>query len=334
MTALPPHIVQPIGFSSFVPRAPWWGGHLQTVANVFPQQWPELDRYCRARLAAPVPDGTGDRLVATLHHPAAPTGTKPVIILIHGVGGSEDSGYILSSAVFFLELGYPVLRCNLRAAGRSRQLCRREYHAGASEDLAHVIGLLPPTLAAQGIVAIGYSLGGNILLKFLGERGAHAPIRGAVTVSSPLELQAAARQMNRWDNAFYHASILARLKSDSVKPSSDVTAEERLTVATARTLWEFDDSFTAPRNGFSGAADYYSSCWRFLEAIAVPTLLIHAVDDPLVPHSSYLDFEWRRNQRLIPLFSRRGGHVGFRGLDRRVCWHDRCAAQFIRALPD
>jgi len=336
MTVLAPDIVQPISFPSFVPRAPWWGGHLQTIANVFPPQVAELDQYPRSHLTAPVPDGTGDRLVGTLHCPVVRTRTKPVVILIHGVGGSEESGYMLSSAAFFLELGYPVLRCNLRGAGPSRPLCKRQYHAGASEDLAQFIGRLPPTLAAHGVVGIGYSLGGNILLKFLGERGARAPIRGAVTVSSPLDLEAAARQMNRWDNALYHASILARLKSDSVKPSSDVTAKERLTIARARTLWEFDDSFTAPRNGFNGAADYYdrSSCWRFLEAIVAPTLLIHALDDPLVPRSSYLDFEWRRNQRLMPLLSRHGGHVGFHGLDRRVCWHDLCAAQFIEALPD
>jgi hypothetical protein len=257
-------------------------------------------------------------------------------MLIHGVGGSEDSGYVLSSAVFFLDLGYPVLRCNLRGAGRSRPLCKRQYHAGASEDLSHLIDLLPPTLAAQGVVAIAYSLGGNILLKFLGEHQARARIRGAITVSSPLELEATARQLCRWDNALYHSSILARLKSESVKPSSEVTTQERLAIAKARTLWEFDDSFTAPRNGFSGATDYYdrSSCWRFLEAIAVPTLLIFALDDPLVPRSSYLDFDWRRNQHLVPLISRCGGHVGFRGLDRRVAWHDRCAAQFLEALPD
>jgi uncharacterized protein len=336
MTNTASNTIQSISFPSFVPRAPWWGGHLQTIANVFPPRVPELDRYCRSSLAAPVCDGTEDHLVATLHYPAVPTPTKPVIILIHGVGGSEDSGYMLSSALFFLELGYPVLRCNLRGAGRSRPLCKRQYHAGASDDLAHLIGLLPLTLAAQGVVAIAYSLGGNILLKFLGERGARAPMRGAVTVSSPLELQATARQLSRWDNALFQASILTRLKSESVKPASEVTTKERLAIAKARTVWEFDDSFTAPRNGFSGAADYYdrSSCWQFLEAIAVPTLLIYALDDPLVPRSSYLKFEWQRNQHLVPLLPQSGGHVGFRGLDRRVVWHDRCAAQFIEALPD
>jgi hypothetical protein len=257
-------------------------------------------------------------------------------MLIHGVAGSEDSEYMLSSAAFFLELGYPVLRCNLRGAGRSRPVCKRQYHAGSSEDLAHLIGVLPPTLAAQGVVGIAYSLGGNILLKFLGERRAQVPMRGAVTVSSPLELQATARQLRRWDNTLYQAAILGRLKSESVKPSSEVTTKERLAVAKARTVWEFDDSFTAPRNGFSGAADYYdrSSCRQFLEAIAVPTLLIYALDDPLVPRSSYLDFEWRRNPHLVSLLSRGGGHVGFRGLDRHVAWHDRCAAQFVEALPD
>jgi predicted alpha/beta-fold hydrolase len=336
MTDLAANTIQSIKFSKFVPRMPWWGGHLQTIATVFAPRVPELDRYRHSCLAAPVGDGTGDRLVATLHYPAVPTPTKPVIMLIHGVAGSEDSEYMLSSAAFFLELGYPVLRCNLRGAGRSRPVCKRQYHAGSSEDLAHLIGVLPPTLAAQGVVGIAYSLGGNILLKFLGERRAQVPMRGAVTVSSPLELQATARQLRRWDNTLYQAAILGRLKSESVKPSSEVTTKERLAVAKARTVWEFDDSFTAPRNGFSGAADYYdrSSCRQFLEAIAVPTLLIYALDDPLVPRSSYLDFEWRRNPHLVSLLSRGGGHVGFRGLDRHVAWHDRCAAQFVEALPD
>jgi uncharacterized protein len=257
-----------------------------------------------------------------------------LVLLVHGVSCSQDSCYVLRSAAFLLGRGFPVLRCNLRGAGPSRQLCKRQYHAGATDDLDHIIATLPPIVRTEGIVAIGYSLGANILLNFLGERGEAAAVQAAVAVSSPLDLAATARRLAQWDNTLAHRSILSQLKAESLRPASEVTSQERRAIRAARTILEFDERFTAPRNGFDGAADYYArtSCRRFLDSITVPTLLIHALDDPLVPHSDYRDYAWNRNKKLVPLMSRSGGHIGFQGLDRSVSWHDACSARFIDML--
>lgn len=320
------------GFPEFKAGIPWWGGHLQTLAGAFPTVRPgDLDPYPSERLTALVPDGTGDRLVATLHRPVFPNTRRCMILLIHGVSGSEDSSYILRSAAYFLSIGYPVLRANLRGAGPSRPLCKLQYNAGTTDDLLHLVSMVPADLRANGIAAMGYSLGANVLMKFLGERGSSSPIKAAVAVSSPLDLAAVSRRFMQWDDALFQFAILSQLKRESIKPAAELSEAERNAVLAARTIWDFDQTFTAPRNGFSSAEDYYtrSSCEAFLERVAVPTLMIYASDDPIVPRDAYLRYRWDQNPKLIPLISQSGGHCGFRGADRRAYWHDACAAEFL-----
>ena len=320
-------------FPEFTPRAPWWGGHLQTIGGMYPRR-DGLDRYSAARLTAVLQDGTGDRLLAMLHEPITRVVKPYLILLIHGVSGSEDSSYVRASASYFLELGFPVVRCNLRGAGPSREFCKRQYHAGSAGDLDCIIANLPAAATAEGIVAIGYSLGANILINFLAERGDSSAIQAAVAVSSPLDLALTAKRLAAWDNVVFQCAILSQLKKDSLKPASELTSAERHAITDARTLQDFDEHFTAPRNGFRGAADYYlrTSCGKSLGGVSVPTLVIHALDDPLVPSADYVNFPWQRNENLLPLKSRSGGHVGFQGLDRRQAWHDLCAGLFLQRL--
>lgn len=323
------------GFPEFKAGAPWWGGHLQTIAGAFPTVRPgDLDPYPNEQLFALVPDGTGDRLVATLHRPISSNTRRCLILLIHGVSGSEDSSYILRSAAYFLALGYPVLRANLRGAGPSRPLCKLQYNAGTTDDLVHLVSMVPAELRTNGIAAMGYSLGGNVLMKFLGERGSSSPIKAAIAVSAPLNLAAVSRRFMKWDDALFQFAILSQLKQESIKPAAELSEQERSAVRAARTIWDFDQNFTAPRNGFSSAEDYYtrSSCESFLERVAVPTLMIYASDDPIVPRDAYLRYPWDRNSKLIPLISPSGGHCGFRGADRHAFWHDACAAQFLKTI--
>ena len=252
-------------------------------------------------------------------------------MLIHGVSGSEDSSYVLRSALYLLNLGYPVLRVNLRGAGPSRALCKLGYNAGTTDDLVHLLSVVPADLRSNGIVAIGYSLGANLLMKFLGERGSSSPIKAAIAVSSPLDLAAVSRRLMQWDNALFQFAILSQLKKDNVKPAAELSEAERDAVLSARTLWDFDETFTAPRGGFSGAEDYYarSSCIQFLEHVAVPTLMIYASDDPIVPNDAYLQYNWDKNPALVQLFSKSGGHVGFRQAGSDASWNDVCAARFL-----
>jgi uncharacterized protein len=320
-------------FPPFMMRAPWWGADLQTLRNFVMRPRPALET--PEQLMLPMRDGSGDRLVGWLHQPppgAAPG--RPLVILLHGLGGCDESVYMLNTAAHLGALGFPVLRLNLRGAGRSRPFCRFQYHAGRSEDLTDALASLPRTLAARGVVAIGYSLGANMLLKFLGEHGSEAPLKAAIAVSAPLDLAAAARQLMRLRNLVYQRYLLRHMRLESLGPGAEVTPGERAAIREARSIWEFDHRFTAPRHGFGCADDYYerNAARRFLDGIAVPTLVIHALDDPWIPPWPYLAYEWRRNPSLVPLLPRRGGHVGFQGRQSPSAWHDLCAAQFLSAV--
>jgi uncharacterized protein len=322
-------------FPPFSARAPWWGGDLQTLRNfLIRRHHAKLDTYPAERLRLVLEDGSGDVLLGVLNRPLGAAPPRPLVVLVHGLTGCEESFYILNSAAHLLGLGYRVLRLNLRGAGPSRPVCRFQYHAGRSEDFAAALATLPPALAAHGIVAVGYSLGASMLLKYLGEHGAGAAVKAAVSVSAPLDLAECARHFMRRRNALYQNYLLKQMKQEATAPGAALTVAERAAIAAARSIWAFDHNFSAPRNGYQGAEEYYqrNGAMRFLDAIAVPTLVIHALDDPWIPPTPYVAHQWRRNSSLLPLLSERGGHVGFQGRNPRVAWHDLCIAQFLAEL--
>ncbi len=320
-------------FPPFIPRAPWWGGDLQTLSNLVLRRRVLLDAYRHERFLLPARDGSGDRFAAILSTPAAPVSDLPLVVLIHGLGGSEASAYILRSTAHLLAQGHPVLRFNLRGAGPSRPFCRFHYHAGRSDDLADVLAALPADLIGSGVVAVGYSLGANLLLKYLGERGEATPLAAAVAVSAPLDLLATARRMMRWRNGLYQAYLLAAMRVEATAAGAELSPDEREAILGARSIWAFDHDFTAPRNGFTGAEDYYrrNSSAIFLGGIRVPTLVIYARDDPWIPAGAYEAANWRANAHLVPTVQRHGGHVGFQGKDRAVAWHDLAIGRFLAA---
>ncbi|HUB97494.1 MAG TPA: alpha/beta fold hydrolase [Stellaceae bacterium] len=313
----------------FLPRAPWWGGDLQTISNYLRPR-PRLSA-APERLILPLSDGTGDRLAAALDRPAEPRAELPLMVMLHGLSGDELSANVMRSTKSLLAQGYTVLRLNLRGAGPSRPLSRLQYHAGRSEDLAMALDALPPALTANGIAAVGYSLGGNMLLKFLGERGTASPVRAAVSVSAPIDLAATSIRMLKWRNSPYQAYLMREIRTEALMAISEITATERERVRAARTIRDFDNGFTAPRNGFADADDYYAktSAKRFLDGIRVPTLVIHAKNDPWVPVEPYLAHDWRANSHLFPVIAPSGGHVGFLGRDRTANWHDLAIGTFL-----
>jgi uncharacterized protein len=315
----------------FLPRAPWWGGDLQTLSNYLRPR-PRLPSMSE-RLVLPLKDGTGDSLSAALDRPAEPRAGLPLVVLLHGLSGDEVSTNVLRTAAALLAQGYTVLRLNLRGAGPSRPMSRLQYHAGRTADLAMALDALPPALVANGIAAVGYSLGGNMLLKFLGEHGAASPVRAAVSVSAPIDLAATSDRMLQWRNAPYQAYLMREIRAEAVAPISDITATEREGVLAARSIRAFDQMFSAPRNGFADADDYYAknSARRFLDGIGVPTLVIHAKNDPWVPAQPYLAHDWRANRHLFPVIAPSGGHVGFLSRDRRANWHDLAIGAFFEA---
>ncbi len=318
----------------FAERAPWVGGDLQSMRNFLRRPAISLEPHKSERIALPLDERSGDRASAVLHSPRVDAAARrPVVILIHGLTGCEDSIYMRASTAHLLQVGFPVLRLNLRGAGPTRPYCRQHYHAGRSEDLRLMLAALPPAVTENGLVAVGFSLGGNLLLKYLGEAGSAATILAAATISAPLDLTVTARHIGARRNTLYHWYFLKECQRETLAPVSAVTAEERCAVLGAESLWQSDARYTAPRNGFGGAADYYkrNSSRNFLDEIAVPTLLIHAQDDPIVPAEPYREYDWQRNKRLMLALQSKGGHVGFH--DRRGgTWHDRAIHTFFERM--
>ncbi len=326
----------PEQYPPFAPRAPWYGADLQTLRNFV--RGPALAGRSvtrMTRLELPLADGSGDVLLARLAlpeapGPAAPT-DAPLVVLVHGLGGSEESPYIQATTALLLAGGWPVLQLNLRGAGASRARCNQQYHAGRSEDFRDALRALPPEATRHGVVAVGYSLGGNMLLKHAAEYGG---VRGTVSISAPIDLAAASRRFLDPRNRVYQLRLLMAIKAEALAEGANASDEERRIVPGIRSILEFDEKIVAPRNGFADAADYYAKnhARQFLGAIESPTLVIHALDDPWIPKEAYTSFDWSSNDALTPLLPEGGGHVGFHGRGSRVPWHDRCLVRFLEGL--
>ena len=311
-------------FPPFTPRFPWIGGDLQTVRNTLAWTAPDLGDATRLKL--PVSDG--DELWALLNRPVIDTG-KPLIILVHGLTGAENSANIMTSAAWHRGRGYPVLRLNLRGAGPSLATSLGHYHAGRSADLRDALAALPAPLRERGLLIAGTSLGGNVVLKFLAERDGCGDVIAGASISAPIDLKAAQMRLMVARNAIYQRHLLRQMTADAARG-----AQRALLAANAgriRTIYDFDDLVVAPGNGFTGAEDYYRRCSALpvLDRIAVPTLLVHARNDPWVPSAIYLGRAWPVDRPLTLLMPADGGHVGFHGAGDPTPWHDRAIAAFF-----
>jgi uncharacterized protein len=305
---------------TFVPLPPWIGGDLQTLRNYLRPPGDILAPWPGEVLRFAMKDGTGDELIGTLHRPAEEQG-RPLVLLLHGLTGCEESSYVRVSARELLQAGYPVLRLNFRGAGPSMGKTKAFYHAGRTEDLTAVIGSMSGALARNGLAAIGYSLGANVLLKYLSERGGLSHLRAAIAVSPPIDLHAAQRRIAERRNRRYQHYLLERMRQERSCPD-DITS-----------ILEFDDRVVAPANGFRDALDYYAQCSARprLGAIRTATIIIHAADDPWIPSQVFREIAWGqlKNVRLLMPWS--GGHVGFHALGIKRPWHDEVALRFLAA---
>jgi len=303
----------------FRERAPWFGGDLQTLRNVVLGGPPDLPSGERLLL----PMSGGDQLAARLDRPADRL-ARPLIVLAHGLAGSEASANVVASMRHLVGEGWPVLRLNLRGSLPSLPTAAGHYHAGRTEDLAEALRGLPDDLTRYGIVLLGHSLGGNLVLKFMGEGGHGLPVLAAVAVSAPIDLAATCARMMSLRNFVYHRYMLDAMKREALAPGAAVSAAERAAIAAARTVYEFDDRFIAPRFGYRNAPDYYESnaAKHFLAGVARPTLILHALDDPWIPAACYTAIDWSRLPTIEAVLTSRGGHLGFHGRGGRVPWHD------------
>jgi predicted alpha/beta-fold hydrolase len=313
----------------FRPRFPWWGRHLQTIRNTIVKPAYPLPPGQEMRFA--MPDGSGDVMLARLNPPAM-VASNPLAVLLHGLTGSEDSFYVRATTRLLMDRGHPVLRLNLRGAGPSAATCSRRYHAGRTGDVRAVLAALPADLAANGVIMVGWSLGGNCTLKFLGEGDFPVPVVAGAAISAPIDLAASSRLFGSPPNRLYHRRLLGQMKADMQGNRALVGDRWADAALAAHDLWDFDDKVVAPWNGWADAPEYYrvNSALSFLPRIRVPTLVVHALDDPWIPPAAYQDFPWNSNPWLSTALSRSGGHVGFHG--QGGVWSDLCLGLFLDGL--
>lgn len=330
---MPPSI-DSLELPPFRSRFPWWGADLQTIAVMLHHPVADLAPHKSERMCFPMADRTGDILLGMLDRPSEPVEGRSLVILIHGLTGSEHSPYILSAARHLLDCGYSVLRLNVRGAGPSRLYCGEHYHIGRTADFRNVLRQIPDEFSRDGIVGIGFSLGGTMLLKYLGEDGAFTPLRAAASICSPIDLERNCRHMMRPRNWFYHAYMLNEIKAEALGEGARTSQEERDILRRVRSVWEYDERFISPRYGFRGAEDYYALCapLHFMPEIRVPTMVLAAGDDPWIPVEHYREVKWADNPWLLPVMPETGGHVGFHGDAGRRPWCDLAIEKFLSRI--
>lgn len=318
-------------FSETVPPFdphPWLPGpHLQTIVGRF-WPWPRchlISSYAEVDL------GDGDRTSVLETIPEGWLKGDPTAILIHGLGGCARSPYIVRVGKRLEELGIRVVRMNLRGAGSSFGLARSFYHSGKTEDVRAVAGWLAERTPGSPLALIGFSLGANLALKLAAE-ASDAPLEGldcVLAANPPLDLNACCEMIGRPWNRLYDRNFLRNLRTEVTRLHRAFPDLEPVDLSRARSLYEFDELYTAPRNGFRDAADYYAQCSAgpLLHRIEVPGLVIHAEDDPFIPSWPFRSVALppKLALELIPC----GGHLGYlsrkpwrgdrRWLDARVC---------------
>ena len=270
------------------------------------------------------------RLAARLDRPATET-HAPLIVLAHGLAGSESSLHGVATARYLVGEGWPALRLNLRGAAPSRPTSGGRYHAGKTDDLAAALRALPADLLRHGIVLIGNSLGGNLVLKFIGEGGHELPVRAAIAVSTPIDLAATCARMMAPRNFVYHRYMLNEMKREALAPSAALTARNAPPSPAPAASLEFDDRFVAPHFGYRDAQNYYeaNAAKNFLAGATLPTLILQALDDPWIPAACYTAIDWSTLPAIQPVLTQGGGHMGFHGADSLTPWHDRVTARWL-----
>ena len=287
----------------------------------------DLSIYTRERIETPDDDFLDlDRIY---------TGSDKLVILCHGLEGSSGSKYVISMAKYLSENGFDALVLNFRSCSGEMNRQLRFYHSGETGDLSIVINKEISKNEYKELYLLGFSLGGNVVLKYVGEQGANIPkqIKKAIAISAPVHLESSAYYMNRWAARVYLNRFLKSLENKVIikhKMMPDKISIDGL--EKIKTFHDFDNQYTGPIHGFKDAHDYYtkSSSVFYLENISVPTLIINAKNDPFLPKECFPIDIAVRNKYLFLEMAESGGHVGFfDGHINGSYWSDRRALEFF-----
>jgi predicted alpha/beta-fold hydrolase len=350
-----PALPWPQGYPPFRPR-PWLSnGHLQTIVGNFLPRSHSLPAPVAHLVEVSPAHGTqiASQVLCECHwQPLPKRAARPTAIILHGLEGSSRSQYVLGNAAKLWRAGCNVIRMNMRncgghdfESGREVEMARLTptlYHSGLSSDVAHVMRFFLETEHLESIALIGYSMGGNLVLKLAGELGAAAPpqLHSVVGVSPAIDLAASADALHKLPHRLYERRFLgALLRRFRRKTMLFPRAFDPQMATHITSLREFDDRITALYSGFLSADDYYfrASSARVLDRIAVPTLLLHACDDPFVRLLPETRAVIAANPCLTLLETEHGGHCAFLATPERSdreddgYWAEQTALRFLLA---
>jgi len=295
--------------------------HLQTIASHF---------WRRPRAAEPVErrileTEPGVSVLMESQHPANAAGE---IVMVHGLEGAGSAGYIESLAGAALRAGYAAHRFHMRTCGGTEHLSPTLYHAGMTGDLAAVLRRFREEGRAPAFV-VGFSLGGNVVLKLAGELGESAAelMRGACGVSAALDLEASSDRISNRDNRLYEARFVRKMRRRLLQTGRYTAGD----LAGLNTLAAIDDRVTAPSFGLGNARNYYrtQSAVACVDRIRIPTLLIQAKDDTIVPWQTVEHAAVRANPRIQVVLTEHGGHLGFLARGAHRFWLDAAILHWV-----
>lgn len=258
-------------------------------------------------------------------------GSNKVVIISHGLEGNTSRSYIKGMANACFQNGFDVLTWNYRGCSGEVNKALRFYHSGATDDLATVVD---HTLANGylEISLVGFSLGGNLTLKYLGEERERPSIKKAVAFSVPLNLHTSCQKISQPSNWIYSDRFLRSLRKKVIEKSKQYPTINTKALDTIKTLQEFDDYFTGPLHGFKNAIDYYEQCSsiRFVKNISVPTLIVNALNDPFLSPDCYPHELLKDHSHVTFESPKHGGHVGFAQFNKNgLYWSEQRAIEFL-----
>lgn len=330
----PPRTHVPDALDAVDARIPTWNfspyprlrnGHLQTFAGAFWRRSFKNDLAAAEQRLVEVEPGCQILLRCNW---LPERRSRPTALIVHGLEGSDASGYMMGTADKFLSAGWNAVRMNMRNCGGTEHLSRTLYHSGMSGDVATAARFLADTEGLDQIALVGFSLGGNSVLKLVGQLGDDVPsyLLGAAAVSAAADLTASADRLEHPSNWVYHGRFVRSLhqrmrRKHALFPELyDISQLRGL-----RTVRAYDNRYIAPLFGFRDAEDYYETCSaaQFLDAVRVPTLVLHALDDPFIPLTDRIRTPALNNPFIRLVATERGGHVGFVASDIRPQNEDR-----------
>ncbi|MBP7280492.1 MAG: alpha/beta fold hydrolase [Leptospiraceae bacterium] len=292
--------------------------HVQTIfTTIFPPKNNLKTKYESDVIILKTKDESGDFLWLDHNPPLSKTDKKAVsyngyyMVLFHGMEGTSDSHYIVSLAEAALLNGYGVIRVNQRGCGKGEGLSKKGYNAGKTDDVALIENHVYRHYSKK-IILCGFSLSANIILKYFGEK---RTIRSKFfsAVSPPLDLKRACEYIDSPAGLFYRRVFLDSFKDKFKRGVLMASKEIKQNAYNAKTMFDFDDLVTAPLFDYKGALDYYkhNSSIHFIHKIKTKGIVIHAMDDPLIPPDTFRSIHWKKIPSLTPILTETGGHVGF-----------------------